>query len=213
MTATVLGGIAGNIGIGKQLGAAAGLGGNRHHADAATDGKGPFLPVERKTFQHLHNAFGNPVGLVQVTLGQQNAEFVAAQARQYSVIRQQVLLLQAGCKFPEHGVAGNMADGFIDDLELVDIQVTEYGVAVVVTCFQQCLLQAGLEFIAVEQAGEMVMRGLVLDVTVTAREALHQLVEVSRQQADFIPAFEQSLRQLGPVIAGFGHDVGQVLDR
>ena len=99
------------------------VGGDRHHADAGAEAEHALLPGEAEVAHRLAQRLGRAHRLVQRTALQQHAELIAAEARER--IAPADLGLQQRADLAEQRVAGAVAAGVVDDLELVDVQVAQ----------------------------------------------------------------------------------------
>ena len=61
----------------------------------------------------------------------------------------------------QHAVAGQVAAGVVDELEAVEVEVTQHVLAVAALAALDRLFEAPLELAAVDQAGERIVRRLV----------------------------------------------------
>ena len=94
--------------------------GNRHDADARAQAEGALLPGELEIAHRLAQRLGGAHGLIQRAALEQNAELIAAQARQR--VAPADLGFQQRAHLPQQGIAGAVAAGIVDDLELVQIE-------------------------------------------------------------------------------------------
>ena len=135
-----LGHVTGAVGRAEHIGdVAAGLV-QHHQADADPHAEFIFAPGKAETLHHREDLFSHITGLAQGAILQQDAEFIAAEPRQrvppaHRGAQQLAELFQ-------HGVAGHMAAGVVDDLEVIEVEIAGRMTA---PGFQQAL-QTPLEF-------------------------------------------------------------------
>ncbi len=150
---------AGAVRGGQQLRDTGGLGRDRHHADAGAEAEAAVLPDEAEFLHRFQQGLGGLDGLLQGAVLQQDAELVAAQARQG--VAPADLRLQQRTELAEQRVARHVAAGVVDDLELVEIHVAQRVLRFARTPHLQRPLQAGLELAPVHQARQHVVAGVV----------------------------------------------------
>ncbi len=159
VTAVLLGGIAGLVGGRQGIGHRAHVAAQRHHADAGGDGKRALAPVEALRGDLLAQPGGQWRCRLQRVARQQKSELVTAQARQRTGLPHQRAYPPG--ELPEQLVAGGMAAGVIDHLELVEVEVHQRRVLALQLMPLQRLGQQRLEARPVHQPRQRVMRGLV----------------------------------------------------
>ena len=130
---------------------------DRGEADAGADAEAVAVVVEAVDLEAVADLLGDPLALLGRAALQQHGELIAPQARQqvagpHRVTEQARDLLQ-------QLVAGGMAAGVVDDLELVEVDVHERVRRVAARGVRQGFAQPGLELLAVVQAGQRVVRG------------------------------------------------------
>ncbi len=155
----LLGHVAGMVGGGQQVGDRLEIAGDRHQADARRDGKGFVLPVEAQLAQGALELAHLPFGGQQRGARQQHAEFVAAQAGHRAAVADHVL--QQGADAAQQLVAGQVAAGVVDQLELVQVHIAEGVGGALAGGLLQAALEVAVEGLAVEQPGGFVVAGLV----------------------------------------------------
>ena len=96
---------------------------DRHHADARAQAEGALLPGELEIAHRLAQRLGRAHRLVERAALEQYAELVAAQARER--VAPAHLGLEQRADLAEQRIAGAVAAGVVDDLELIDIQAAE----------------------------------------------------------------------------------------
>ena len=129
-----------------------------HDADGHADAEAATAPVEAEVAHQFAQLLGDAPADLQTAVGQQDREFVAAQARQGIGVAQ-AGPQQAG-ELAQHLVARGVAAVVVDQLELVQVQVQQHMVGVA-DPGRQRLLETALELASVDQRGEVVMRGLI----------------------------------------------------
>ena len=82
-----------------------------------------LLPGELEIAHRLAQRLGRAHRLIQRAALEQDAELIAAQARER--IAPAYLGLQQRAHLPEQGIAGAVAAGVVDDLELIQVQVAQ----------------------------------------------------------------------------------------
>ena len=155
VTPLVLGGIAGEIRQAHDRGDVVAVTVDRDQADADADLETTVALVEADFANRLAQLFGALVSVLYVAAFEQNAEFVATEARQHI----------AAADVPAHGVgdfakqlvAGDVPAGIVDDLELVEIEKQQRMVAVVFVGTHQQLFCSLFERMATGKAGQIVM--------------------------------------------------------
>ena len=107
---------------------------------------------------------------------EQDAELVAAQARQRVALAQ--MALQHAADLAQHLVARLVATGVIDELELVHVHIQQRSLAPHGAGLGQQGFQAVLELAPIDQAGERIVAGLprqLLHIVLLARHVVqHQ---------------------------------------
>ena len=92
-----------------------------HEADACGDCKGPAIPDKVHVFHGLPQPLRKNGGLIEIAVFQQDGEFIAAEAREQILVADMPLKCQS--HFAQQLVAHRMAQGVVDDLELVEIHI------------------------------------------------------------------------------------------
>lgn len=127
--------------------------------------------------RHLETGLG-------IGFRQQNGEFVAAQTRHQIPLAHPVG--ETPRQFLQYQVARGMTIGIVDDLEVVEIHHDERELPVVARRAHDLVAQVVLEFAPVEQAGERIVAGQLLQPFVVLLYRLEQLVEIVRQMAQLV---------------------------
>ena len=120
----VLRGVAGNVGGAHEFGNAVLTGAEFEHADAGTDMEHALVPAKTQRVQRLMDGIGNPPGMRQIAVREDDSEFVAAEARQQVGVAH--LLLHDAADLLQHFVAGHVSGDVVDHLELVEIDVQQH---------------------------------------------------------------------------------------
>jgi hypothetical protein len=123
ITATVLGGIAGGIRGAQDAGHGLSDPLYRHHADAHTDPEDLLLPGESEIFDRPAQRVGDTLRDVHGAVLQQDAELVAAQAREGVLAPH--LLREYAPEASQELIAGHVPAGIVDNLELIEIQIAD----------------------------------------------------------------------------------------
>ncbi len=149
-----LGPVHGGVGLAEQglaVGAVA-----RKQCRPGAGGDEQFVPVHPDGFGHrLQNAAGNLFRLLaQFGPGQHHGELVAAQARHDVGLAH--LAVQAVGDLLEQVVAHGVAEGVVDQLEIVEVDEQHGGNILVAPCLRDDLFEAHLEQHAVGEPGEFV---------------------------------------------------------
>ena len=159
-----------------------------HHADAHPDAEALFRLLIADILEHPDDPPGRRLGLRHRAVGQKQAELIPTQTGQAR--------LGAAERFQQPGhlhqqaIAGGMAGGVVDDLELVEVDVEERVARLArLGRLLQALAEAGIEGPAVEQLGEGVVAGLVLKLFPKSHLGGHVLDETEepRDHSGWIP--------------------------
>ena len=127
--------------------------------DAHPYGEGLAFPGEPVVAHRLDDRVGDPARLIGRAVLEQQPELVAAQACHGVVLAHP--LVQARGELAQQLVAGRMAAGVVDHLELVEVEVGQRMRAGFLTQGAQQAGEPALELEAVDQAGQRVVGGLV----------------------------------------------------
>jgi hypothetical protein len=149
------------------------LRGDRDEADAGCDGEGPLPPGEAEGLEGAMETGHLPFGFGKRAAGHEHGELVAAQPGHEVGLAHGVL--EQGGHPAEELVAGEMAAGVVDDLELVEVQVAEGVVGAAGAGLLQGALEVPIECLAVEQAGQLVVSGLVGELEAEQAPVAHVL--------------------------------------
>lgn len=120
--------------------------------------KGTVIPGKAEVADRLAQLFADQACMAERAMRQQHAQFIAAQARQ-DVAVAHLRLQQLGQQLQQH-VAGTMAAGVVDDLELVEVQVQQRVCVAFLLGRVQGAGHQVLELAPVDQAGERVVASL-----------------------------------------------------
>jgi hypothetical protein len=121
--------------------------------------KSLVVPNELKIINAFMQGRYELPGLSRRTIFKQNAEFVTSQSRNRVALAH--LVLQAFRQTPQQFVAGNVAAGVINHLELVEIQITQCVLTRRFLDTRQQRLQALLESPPIEEIGERIVARLI----------------------------------------------------
>ena len=195
VAAHLLGHVAGGVGLGQQVARRHARVIDEHAADAGADHVAGLLPDEHVTVDAATDALGAAFGFVAAgQVGQQHAEFIAAEPGQH-VARTQ-LPAHHDRQLGQQLVAGRVAGGVVDQLELVQVHVQQGGERRRGRTGRQQRLQLALELAAVVQVGQHVVAGLVaqqlVELALLADVAGHQ------QQLAVAAQFHPRDRHAGP---------------
>src|SRR6202008_3346072 len=114
-----------------------------------------IFPGEAEVAHTLAQGLGGAHRLIERAALEENAEFIAAEPRER--IAPAHLGLQQGPHLTEQRIAGRMAAGVVDDLELVDVEVTERVGSLARLGALQRPLEAALELAAVHESRKRVV--------------------------------------------------------
>ena len=127
-------------------------------ADAHAQFEAVFVPGEGEFAHGLAQLFADQARMLERTVGQQYAQFVATEARQ-DVAVAHLSLQHLGQQLQQH-VAGGVAAGIVDDLELVQVEVQQRMRVAVFFGRMQGARHQVFEFAPVDQARQGVVCGL-----------------------------------------------------
>ena len=166
--ALFLGDVAGGIGGRQQLFQRAALARDLHqtHRHAAVEDL--VLPHEAVFAHRAGEVIGDLPRLVQRTADQQRAELVTAEAPDRVAVAHRVAQ-QLG-DLAQHAVPGEVTAGVVDELEAIEVEITQHVLAIAAVAALDRLRQAPLELAAIDETGERVVRRLVRHL---AGEAAH----------------------------------------
>ncbi|MNN11449.1 hypothetical protein D3C81_1244070 [compost metagenome] len=155
----LLGHIASRVGRAERFGDAAGLGIQRQQADAHAQREGALPVREAEARNGVPQRLGHALAVAGGAMLEQHAELVAAKARQ-RIAAAQLAAHDLG-HLPDQLVAGGMAAGVVDHLELVEVQVHQRMGDALRMRPRDRGTDTALELGAVDQAGQSVVAGLV----------------------------------------------------
>ncbi len=158
VAAALLGQVAGLVGRDQELGHRLAVVVDLDHADAHAQLEGVVVPHEAEILDRLAQVVGDQHGLVGRAVRQQHAELVAAEPGQ-DVAVAHLGLQHLGQQLQQH-VAGAVAAGVVDDLELVEVHVQQRVHVAVVLGRVQRDGDLVLELVPVDQAGQHVVGGV-----------------------------------------------------
>ena len=105
-------------------------------------------------------------------------------------------LLQAPRRFDQQGVAGRVAEGIVDRLELVEVEAVERELAGIAARRAQHVFELLLEHAAVGQAGQHVVEGELGDALLALGDLADHFVEARRQPRQLVGAADLDLNRL-----------------
>jgi hypothetical protein len=214
VAARILGHVAGGIGIFQHFLHAGAFRGDGHEADADADIERPVLPHEAVLADLEAHGFGVLRRPVQTAPLQQHAELVAAEAREH--VRVADFALQQRRHLLEQLVAGDVAAGVVDHLELVDVDITQRVLLVFHRRGFDGALQARLERAPVVAPGQRVVIGqaqqlLVLFLQTGGRRQQPVLVVVERTAHVFqLPDIHRTMKVFRNGIGAASVNLAQV---
>ena len=160
VTAGVLRRVARVVGAHHQLPGAAAARGDGYQPDARADAEHLLLPYEAELLDGRAQLVRHLAGLLHRAVLEQQRELVAAEPRQHVALAHRGLHPRGD--LAQQLVARGVAARVVHDLEAVEIQVQQRGLARRVARARDHLVEQVLERAAVEQVGEGVVPGLVL---------------------------------------------------
>ena len=140
------------------------VGGDRYHADTDAEPESTVVPQELVVADRRPQVFGGLQCLLDIAALQQHTELVAAEPRQG--IAPADLRLEQIAELMQQGIAGAVAAGVVDDLELVEVQVQQRIGCLAGFRALQRPLEAALELAPVDQPRENVVAGMITEATV-----------------------------------------------
>ncbi len=158
----VLGRVTGKVRLGQQLRGRCRAGADWHQAHAGAHGEAALPPAKAESADRAQQVMGDLRGLVRRAVGQQQAEFVAAKARQQVTAADPVL--QQGGQFGQQLIAGCVAAAVVDHLELIQIHVAQGMHGIGPARLVQQFAQPVFELAPVGQTGQRVVSRLVGDL-------------------------------------------------
>ena len=159
--ALVLRRVAGRVGCLEDLGIIEVFRRRIDHADTHADTKDLALPVKPKRLHGLQNLARDTGRLLQIHVGQENREFVAADTGDEIALAQHAT--QAVGELPQELVTRGVPTGIVHHLEAVEVHHAQ-GMRGVARIHGQCRGHLGLELDAIEKPGERIDLGLALDL-------------------------------------------------
>ena len=160
--------VAGRIRGGEQLLDRACFAADLDEADRHADVEHAVVPDEAIRGDRAAHVVGDLPRLVERAADQQHAELVAAEARDR--VRVAHRFAQQLRDFAQHAVAGEMAAGVVDDLEAIEIEVTQHVRGVATPRGFDRFVEAALELAPVHEAGERIVRRLVRHLPMQAAQ-------------------------------------------
>ena len=157
VAALLLGGEARGVGLAHHGRKARGELGDRDHAHADPDLEGLLAPDELPRLDRIAQLGGRRVGELSAAVLHQHRELVAADARERLALAQ--ARLQDGGDAPQQLVAREVAEGIVDAVEEVDVEVEQCVGASLGLGARQRALESLLERLAVRQPRERIVVG------------------------------------------------------
>src|ERR1019366_9466963 len=167
VAALILRCVAGHVGRAHHIGHGGGLVGDLYDPNADADGQYTVLPDESIIADGLPQRFRQTQGLIERATLEQDAEFVAPQARQ-GVAAAHSRLQYTG-NLLQQLIARRMTTGIVDQFELIQIKVQQSvpAVGVLANAIDR-RSESIFEFAPIDEAGQRVMAGLVVQRAVQA---------------------------------------------
>ena len=132
----------------------------RQHADADAEREASFLPGEARGANLREQALGRLARLGGRAVFHQDSKFIATRPREDIVAAKNSL--QLGGHVAQQLIPGQMPAGVVDDLEAVQVEITQTMAATLVLGLFQAGFQAPFELTAIQQAGDRVVGRLVV---------------------------------------------------
>ena len=173
--ARALGLVHGDVGPCDQIVGVGRMGGIVGNAEAGGEPQVLAFEAEGNLGDGAHHALGQGFGFVVLHIGQEDGEFVAAQARQHLVAPHQRADLAGDAN--QQGVAGTVAVGVVDGLEFIEVEEHHRRAHLVAIGFEHGAPQFLLETVAVVEPGERIAFGEVDELFGGLALARHVLVD------------------------------------
>jgi hypothetical protein len=159
----VLGHVTGHVGLTEQRRRALGQLGHRDQADTDTNAEAACLPREAELADAAEDGFHNALRIFDLAVLEQQAELVAAEPAERVPVAN-VMTQQVG-ELSQQLVAGDVTAGIVDHLELIEVQVSQHVSPAALARALQGICQAPFELPAVDEFGQRIVLGLVLDLS------------------------------------------------
>src|SRR3989344_1065223 len=151
--------VTGDIGLTEKLRRALGGAGNRDEPNADADFEHLVLPGKTKLTDRAAQRTGDFLGFDERAVFKQQAKFIPTESR--DEISGASVLLEQHADLLQQRVAGDVPAGVVDDLELVQVQVTQGVLAVSRADIVQEPFELTVEFRAVGEPGQGIVSGLM----------------------------------------------------
>ncbi|KFB72423.1 MAG: hypothetical protein AW09_002394 [Candidatus Accumulibacter phosphatis] len=159
---TLLGRVAGNIRLTQELGGVFDAGRDGRQPDAHSDLEAAPCPGKSVIVDGCDEVFGDLTGLLQGAVVEQQAELVATQPGQGITLAKHPG--QNAFDLFEQFIPCSMTGRVIDDLELIQVEITEGMMGAVLFGTGECTVQPFFELTPVNQPGEGVVRRFMSDL-------------------------------------------------
>ena len=164
IAALFFGGLTGTVGSGNDRRHIIVVCGDRHHADAGAKPKHALFPVEAEIAHRLAQRFCHAHRFIERAALKQDTELVAAQSRQR--IAPTHLRFQQRADLPKERITGAMSAAVVDDLELIDVQITKRIGRLTRLGALERALQAIFKFTPIDQTREQIVTCVVTQAPV-----------------------------------------------
>ncbi len=168
---TLFGGLTGTVGSRQDRSHVFVVGGDRHDTDAGAEAKHAVFPGEAEITHALAQRLRRAHRFIQRATLEQNAELVAPETRQG--VAPADFRLQERAHLPQQRVARAVATGIVDDLELVDIEITQRVGGFPGFRTLQCPLDTAFKLTPVHEAREKIVTRVVGKTTVELARLAH----------------------------------------
>ena len=137
--------------------------------------------------------------LLERTADQQHAELVAAEARHGVAVADRIA--QQLRHFAQHAVAGEMSARVVHDLEAIEVEIAQHVLAIAAMSALDRLFEAPLEFAAVDEAGERIVRRLIRHLPREAAQLRHVVQQDDRARHFLVGVANRRRGQLDRTLA------------
>ena len=203
----LLGHVAGVVGGREQVGDRPELAGDGDEPDARADGEGLLAPGEAERLERAVELRHLPLRFDERAARHQHGELVAAQPGHEVDLAHRVL--EQGGDPAEQLVAGQVAAGVVDQLELVEVHVAQGMGGAERPALLESALEMAVEGLAVEQAGQVVVRGLVGELEGEQALVAHVLEDdhgPDDAAVEMADGGAGALHRVAPAVAAFQSD-------
>ncbi len=140
------------------------VGSDRHHADRRAETEHAIFPGEAEIPDGLAQHLGGAQRFIQRAGLEKNSKLVTTEAGES--ISPAHLALEQRADLAQQHVAGRVAAGVVDDLELVDVEITQRVAALARLGALQRSFDAALEFAAVDEARQQIVRRVIREAAI-----------------------------------------------